>query len=448
MNRLGLVRRRSRVKCDPLHRHRARYEFWGDDPEEEVAVAAREASGGGLGGIRGWSVGEERDPPCVAMTAVAMWRGRRPHPRREENAERRGGMVTFGSETYRSFVGIDVGARTASVAVCSGDGEVCEPWTIRQTPDGIAGLCARLGELESRPGRVLVVMEATGVYWTRLAMGLHAAGYVVSVVNPVTSRRFADMTLQQAKTDKVDARTLAHLASTLQPEPWSPPSEAAQTLRLLVRHENSLQRSLRTERNRLHALNHLPLGAEVLTQHVRAHIAFLEAQVAGLARDAREVVRQDRQLSAGLARLTSISGIGEKTALQLLGETECFARCATAEQAVAYAGLAPTPHESGESLRGRRQTGRTGSRRLRSNLFLCALRASQINPVMAEFYQRLLAAGKPKMVAIIAVARKLVVLAWTLVRRERRFDPDWCSTAPTLTGPPGPRTVGPALGVE
>lgn len=276
---------------------------------------------------------------------------------------------------YTLFVGIDIAAASATVAYASARDAIAAPFTIQQTPAGFATLQARLAATGHTPTQTLVVMEATGTYWMRLAVALHAAGFSVSVINPRQARHFAATRLRHAKTDPLDAVLLTELAILLQPAPWTPPVAQYEQLRQRLARRDDLVHMRTQERNRLHALRQCP----VITPHVQAdledHLAYL-----------------DRQLAA-------------------------------------YAGLAPLPHQSGRNQPRRDRLSAACHTRLRTALYMATLSATQHNPAIQRFYDRLRARGKPAKVARCAAARKLVHIACAVVTKGVPFDKHYVSTA-------------------
>ena len=175
-------------------------------------------------------------------------------------------------------------------------------------------------------------------------------------------------------------------------------------------------------RNQRHALRQWPVVVASVCQHLDAVITDLDARIDGLEAEIATVL-QDSAWAASLGYLTSAPGIGLLTAAWLLVTTRNFTLCSGPDAATAYAGLAPMPRESGRSVRGRRSIGHAGNARLRTALYMATLSAAQHNPLIKPFYDRLVAAGKLKVVARCAAARKLLHLAWALVTKQQRFDP-------------------------
>jgi len=273
-------------------------------------------------------------------------------------------------------------------------------------------------------------MEATGSYWIALATTLVHMGYRMSVINPAQAHQFAKALLKRAKTDAIDAQTLAQLAALLQPAPWTPPptvyydaAQRAPEQRLAQR--DALLDVQRQFMNQLHALLFAPLVIASVKERMEELIDVLGQQIRVLDAEVRAALAADAAWAASAAHLQGIKGVGWITAAWLLVTTLNFTISPTPEAAVAYAGLAPNPYEPGTSVRGRPRIGHTGNGRLRTALYLATLSAAQHNPVIKAFYQRLRAAGKPAKVARCAAARKLLHIAWAVVRNEEDFDPEY-----------------------
>ncbi len=325
--------------------------------------------------------------------------------------------------SYHLFVGVDIAAVTATAAWLPPGGSPTRPITIDQTPAGFAALERRLLATGHAPATILVVMEATGSYWITLATTLAQAGFAVSVVNPAQAHHFAKALLKRAKTDAIDAQTLAQLAALLQPAPWAPPPAIWHELQQRLAQRDALQAMQRQVRNQLHALEQGPVVVTPVRARMASLIATLADQLAAVDAEIAEALQQDEAWAAAARRLQSITGIGLITAGWLLVTTLNFTICDSPEAATAYAGLAPQPRQSGTSVRGRPQIGHTGNARLRTALYLATLSAAQHNPVIKPFYERLRAAGKPMKVARCAAARKLLHLAWAIGRSGQPFDP-------------------------
>ena len=263
-------------------------------------------------------------------------------------------------------------------------------------------------------------LESTGTYGLALAEFLVGQGHVVSVVNPACVKAFADSELSRAKTDRVDAKLIARFCAAMRPARWHPPAPEVRQLQGLVRRLESVQQMLQQERTRLG----VPGTSAAVQASLERTVEVLEQELGRLRAQIRDHVDRHPELKRQEELLSSIPGIGEATAQRLLSEMSAlpFSR---AREVAAYAGLVPSPRESGTSVRGRGRLSKRGNARLRRALYWPAIVAMRHNPVLRTFADRLLAAGKPKLVVIAAVMRKLLHLAFGVLKHRRPFDPHW-----------------------
>jgi transposase len=323
---------------------------------------------------------------------------------------------------YQRFVGVDIAATTATVAWRGPDDSAGRTITIEQSPQGFAALQRRLVALGHEPADILVVLEATGSYWLSLATALATADFAVRVINVTQAHHFAKALLKRAKTDAIDAHTLARLAALLQPAPWSPPPAIYEELRQRLAQRDALIAVRQQVRNQRHALIQGPHVVGSVQERMEALLGTLDTQIAEVETELAAVIDQETAWTDAIRRLQSIPGVGQLTAAWIVVGTLNCTLCATAEQATAYAGLAPMPRESGSSLHGRATIGRGGNRRLRTALYMATLSAAQHNPLIRPFYRRLRDAGKPPKVARCAAARKLLHLVWAIGTKHQPFD--------------------------
>jgi len=376
--------------------------------------------------IAGWS---KLEPYRVALTTY--------HELKSDLALRSGRNVSFvflkegvvvmtsptSGVTDSLFVGIDIAAATASVAWISPGNEVTRALTIDQSPQGFSTLHQRLLSTRHSPANTLVVMEATGSYWITLATHLTQAGFAVSVINPSQAHHFAKALLKRAKTDAIDAQTLAQLASSLQPPVWSPPPQVYAELSQRLAERESLLEMRQQLRNQLHALTHNPTIIVPVRTRMESLLETLTTQIEQVDTEIEEALAFDLTWAISAQQLQTINGVGPLTTAWLLVTTLNFTLCQTVEELTAYAGLAPHAYQSGTSVHGRASIGHTGNASLRTALYLATLSAAQHNPVIKSFYDRLRTAGKPMKVARCAAARKLLHLAFAVVKHKENFDP-------------------------
>ena len=314
------------------------------------------------------------------------------------------------------LIGIDVAKAELVVAVRPSGA----PWAVANDAAGVRTLVARLQE--ERP--TLIVLEATGGYELLAVGALAAAGLPVVVVNPRQVRDFAKATGQLAKTDRVDAAILALFAERVQPAVRPLPDEAAQELDALLARRRQLLEMLQAERNRLGQV--FGGGTQPVRKSLKTHITFLERELRIADTELGQMIKQSPAWRAQDDLLQSVPGVGRVVALTLLAELPELGRLSR-RQIAKLVGVAPLSRDSG-TLRGRRfvQGGRAS---VRAMLYMAALVATRRNAVIRAFYQRLVAAGKPKKLALVACIRKLLTMLNAMVRSTTR----WHDTAASAT---------------
>jgi transposase len=325
---------------------------------------------------------------------------------------------------YQLFVGIDIAATTFTAAWGCSVADITKPVTLAQAPEDYQRLQQQLGGRPSAPPHTLVVLEATGSYWITLAVALHQSGFAVAVVNPTHGHNDAKSLPRRSKTDALDAQFLVHFAIERHPRTWTPPPTVYHELRQRLVARDALMEMRQQARNHRHALVQWPVQITSVKAQLDAVIADLDTRIATLEHEIAAVLR-DQAWAESATLLQTIQSVGPLTTAWLLVSTLNFQLCPSSVAAVAYAGLAPMLRESGSSVRGRPQIGHGGHKRLRTALYLATFNAVRFNPVIKQFYERLCAAGKPKKVARCAAARKLLQLAWAVVRTGRPFDPSY-----------------------
>ena len=299
-------------------------------------------------------------------------------------------------------VGIDVAKGTLDVAVRpQGDA--------RHLTNDAAGIAALVEWLTALHPQVIVV-EATGGYEACLVAELGVAALPVAVVNPRQVRDFARATGRLAKTDRLDAQVLAHFGQAVRPAPRSLPDEQAQVLAALVERRRQVVAMRTAEENRLGAARVAAVRARI-----QAHLAWREADLGEIDDDLRQRLRASPLWREQDDLLQSVPGIGPIVSLTLLAELPELGRLSHG-QIAALVGVAPLNRDSG-TLRGRRAVW-GGRRAVRSALSMGTVRATRCNPPIRSFYERLLAAGKAKKVALVACMHKLLTILNALVKHQ------------------------------
>jgi transposase len=270
-----------------------------------------------------------------------------------------------------------------------------------------------------RVNELQACMEATGGFSEALAQYLVDCGFVVSIVNPFAIKAFSQSELSRTKTDKADAALIARYAAAMKPLAWVPPSRAERRLRQLVRRRHDLVSMSIQERNRLEAP-----ASEAAQSSIEGSIDFLKAQVVEIDREIRDVIDGDPDLRRKRELLTSIPGFGSTSAAALLGELPRIDEMSSAKSLTALAGLCPQQRQSGTSLNSSRLT-RLGRRSLRRLLYFPAVAARRANPRVKALADRMRLRGKTGMQIIVASMRKLLILAYGVLKSGRPFDPSW-----------------------
>lgn len=256
-------------------------------------------------------------------------------------------------------------------------------------------------------------MEATGAYWEGLAKALHDAGTTVSVVNPSQTVFFARSQLRRTKTDVVDAEMIAEYCQQRSPQPWKPPAPEILELRgLLSYRDHVVQETVRLKQ----MVAQIHVSKELRKAHVQ-QLKALQSTTATVEKELHTLLKRHSTLERQVAALTAISGVGLLTALAMLAKLPAE-RLRSGKAAASYVGLAPSERQSGTSVHGKPRICKTGNASLRRDLYMPALAAIRHNTILKAFAQRLQRNGKPAKVIIAAVMRKLIVLAFTILKRD------------------------------
>jgi transposase len=247
---------------------------------------------------------------------------------------------------------------------------------------------------------------------------LHARGFTVSVVNPARIKGFAMATMQRNKTDKLDSAIIAAFCAKHQPTAWEPMSAEQQRLRALMRHREDLLQTRLQQQNRLRDTND-----SLVRRSLEQLLKVIASQLDEVEQLIKQQVAADAAMKANLALLTTVVGIGVLTASKLLAEYGALGDYDSAKAAAADAGLSPAQYQSGTSVRRRTRLSKQGKAGVRAALYLPALSAMRHCPGFKAFAEGLAQRGKPKKVIIGAVMRKLVHIAYGVLKHQTPYDP-------------------------
>jgi transposase len=270
---------------------------------------------------------------------------------------------------------------------------------------------------------LIFVMEATGVYYEHLAHFLLEHGYQVAVVLPNKIRNYAKSLESKSKTDPIDAAVVTRFGLERQLSLWTPPSETLKTLRDLCREYHCLKANCTQIKNQLHALKSSFKPHRESFKRKTLLLKFLERQVALIKKELLALVKNEPDLAQRLKNIKTAKGLGDMTILTVLSETRCFELVTNQKQLTSYAGFDIVFNDSGMK-KGKTSISKKGNTFIRKALFMPALSACRANPQMKELYKRLVSKGKNKKLAIIAVARKLLLLIYTLWKSNSVYIPD------------------------
>lgn len=321
-----------------------------------------------------------------------------------------------------SIIGIDISKLKFDLCLLRDTGKLKHK-VLPNTAAGFLQLSVWLQKQQAE--RAHLCMEATGTYGEALAPYLFDAGHTVSISNPAVIKAYAQSRLSRTKTDKVDATLIAQFCAERKPPAWHPLAREVSDLQALVRRLESLLEMHQMEVNRLEA----GVTAELVRASLTEHITFLDEEIKRTTAVIRQHIDQHPTLREQHELLVSTPGIGERTAAKLLAEMLDVKLYKSARQLAAFAGLVPRLHESGSSIKRKARLSKTGAPRLRKALYFPAIAAIKYNPSIKAMSVRLKERGLCPMQIIGAAMRKLVHLAYGVLKSGKPFDPSMVKTA-------------------
>ncbi|WP_133271117.1 IS110 family RNA-guided transposase [Hymenobacter radiodurans] len=321
------------------------------------------------------------------------------------------------SHVLFSVVGIDVSK--ATLAVCYQVGEQVKHLEVPNTKAGFQQVIKTCG------AHCRFVMEATGTYNLALAYYLHEQGGQVAVLNPLVIRRFIQMHLSKGKTDRKDAQWLLRYGQQQTVTVWQPEESVLVECRQLEQVTEQLLKQKTMVSNSLEALQRQPVISKLACKRLQRLLKALTQQVAAVETELLTLLEQ--RFAAEMTLLCSIPGIGRKTAGMLLLFAGGFTRLDNYRQLIAMAGLSPREHSSGTSIRGKVRITKMGGGLIRGKLFMCSFAAKKTNAACSALFDRLVAKGKNKKLALIAVCNKLLKQAFAIVKSGVPYQADFTS---------------------
>jgi transposase len=318
-------------------------------------------------------------------------------------------------------IGFDVSKVTVDVAVF--DGKEINHFKVKNGTGGFDEILCKLKECSLSES--IVTMEATGVYHQRAADYFYRKGFKVQVVNPLIIKRYSEMKMLRAKTDKVDAKIIAKYGFYEEGGLYSPRSENSLKIIGFLKALEDLHQAKTQNMNRREALNHCTLSIKEVEDIYMRINKGIDTEIKKIEKDILLLVKT--YSSEAYQNLTSIPGIGNRVSSALIGYFENMESFGSAKQLACYIGINPSPRISGTSIRNRGAISKKGNGYLRKLMYMAALSACRCNKSCKALYKRMLDKGKEKRVALIAVANKLIRQVFAIVKYDRRYDPDFCS---------------------
>ncbi|WP_419788923.1 IS110 family transposase [Mucilaginibacter sp. FT3.2] len=318
-------------------------------------------------------------------------------------------------QSQTNYAGIDISKLFFDVAI-SIDGRY-EHYKFSNDEAGFRSLL-KLLSLDSQ-----VVMEASGPYYLKLACYLYRNGIAVSVVNPLVIRRFCQMRMTRAKTDKKDSRMIAEYGKTEKPALWKIPEQQVITLQQMEALVLNLNKEITALSNQLESFTHSGMLIRQLEKMIRKELVHKQKRLQELT-DVMEKLAEQHYAEM-LANLESIPGIGKKTAMMLIVLSGGFSRFDDHRKLSSYIGICPRIFDSGTSVKGKQRICKMGMSRIRAMLYVCTWSAKSCNRSCKELYDRLIAKGKAKKQALIAVANKLLKQAFAIATQKTKYNENY-----------------------
>ena len=318
---------------------------------------------------------------------------------------------------FKYVVGIDVAKDTLAFSVFDGVEHVFNE--IEYTRSKITQSLVR--PFQDKKEDVLFICESTGTYHLHLATQLYNQGFHVSVVNPFAIKKYAEMKMKRAKTDAVDARLIAAYGAYEQDISFFEPRlEEAVAIDNLLKTIDDLRCQKTMVNNQYQALKHQVRFSKVAVASYQRHITFIEKEIVALEQALETIISTHFEKEYKLLR--SIPGIGLMSSSVILGIYNAFKTFDNAKQACAFAGICPSPHQSGSSVNGSGAISKRGNSLARKTFYMASLSAVQYNPFVKAQYERLIAKGKSKKQALIAAANKILRQAFGVLKSGKAFD--------------------------
>ncbi len=325
----------------------------------------------------------------------------------------------------KQCVGIDISHKTFTACICSKDLSNELLYTkvkhFKNEKNGFNQLLRWVGKQKETSSELVFLMEATGVYYEALAYYLYKIKKTVHVVLPNTSKHYFCSLNIKSKTDEIDAKVLSRFGVERQHKVWKAPSPLLQELRNLTRYYVQLQETKTSLSNVLHSKEAAYDVQQFILKSNKKLINQLDKQIEGLKTKMDQIIKSDRELKQRVDNLLTIKGIGILTIATIIAETNGFEEFNNIKQLVSYAGYDVVERQSGTSVKGQARISKKGNRYIRNALYFPAMVACRYNQELKTSYLRIIQKKPSKMIGQVAIQRKLLVLVYTLWKKNQPF---------------------------
>lgn len=318
-------------------------------------------------------------------------------------------------QSQTNYTGIDISKLVFDTAICKESGY--QYYKFSNDEQGFKALIAVL------PIGSQVVMEASGPYYLRLAFYLHDQGIGVSIINPLVIRRFCQMRMSRAKTDKKDARMIAEYGKAESPVLWQPPHQHVIKLQQMEALLSNITKDRTSLINQLESFRSSGMLDKHLEKIINKELDRREKLIESIEKEINRIA--ELHYAKMLANLKTIPGLGKKTATMLILLSDGFTRFEDYRKLSSYIGICPRIFESGTSVKGKARICKMGMSQIRAMLYMCTWSAKRCNKACRELYDRLVAKGKAKRLALIAVANKLLKQAFAIAKQQTSYNENY-----------------------
>lgn len=325
----------------------------------------------------------------------------------------------------RESIGVDISKDDFKVCIGTIDETLVTNFLFEATyPNDKKGTTRFLRDLKAKVSgnqKPVVVLEATGVYHELLSHTLHGLGFKVVILLPNKAKAFCKSINIRAKSDKVDAKALCQMGLERNLKPWNPPPKEFHELKCLTRERESLIGQRARLKNQTHAMDVAYLKSSSSAKRIKKHIKFLDEQIAEIEKELRQLVKESEEINRKIIKITKVKGISFVTAVTIVAETSGFNMISNIKQLVGYVGLDVRVEQSGSKAK-KGKISKKGNSHIRKALFMPAMNATRSNNTMKSFYEKLNERQASKKQGIVAIQRKLLILAYSLWKGDVEYE--------------------------